>query len=611
MIGQDDTEQELTQQAMRFFDAGDFDQAKPLFQSLCIVQPDEPEYRARLAFISLRQGDPGAAEDHLKVAVALRPFDPQLCYWQAVAVAKQQRMREARGLFEAVLAMAPGMSEAHNDLGHVLRSLGEYDAAERHFTRASEIRPDFIDPIYNFALSCAQRGDFQSAETWYRQVLAIDPDHVESLNNLAFSLRQQGRLEETVECYRHAIQVRPDDASCHANLAHSLENLHRLEEAQEAARRALELEPLHPLATLVLAQISRRGGDLETARLLLESQTTAVISPTHAASINAELGLIYDRLGDFGKAFDCWSRSNAVWRDLLGPERSRDRSYLDYIAQAKDHFTRERVAEWPTNITGSGRDAPVFLVGFPRSGTTLMEQLLDAHPCCYSSREQTLLNGLLDALAIEHGAGFRYPRMLDDLSDDDIRRLAMKYWESADATISKAQGKNLFIDKLPLNIIELWAVRRIFPDARVIVMLRDPRDACLSAYSQSFQPNRAMVYFLELERTAQFYDAVMGLWLHFRESLGLDYLEVRYEDLVQNFRPTLERVFRFLDVEWNDSVLEYHEIAKTGFSRTPSYQDITRPVYQQSVGRWRNYREMMEPVLPVLQKYLAAFDYKD
>lgn len=539
----------------------------------------------------------------------LNPADHTL-YARAVQLVRQGRLMEARDSYLALLAAAPDMAEARNDLGYVLLGLGDPVAAEPHLRAAIGLNPEFAGALFNLGLCRSQQRDPAGAMGWYRRVLEIQSGHFEALNNLANLLRTQGQMEEAVEAYRQATLARPDAAYVLANMAHTLENLHCLDEALETARRALELEPLNPVANLVVAQISRRRGDLDTARRQLEPLAGAGLAPNHAAAVNFELGTIYDRLQDYPQAFEAWSRANAVWRDALGPERSRDTTYLDYIRHVGEQLPHLRVADWPLRVNSELTQQPVFLVGFPRSGTTLMEQLLDAHPDFSSSREQPVLSWLVNLLQ-ERNPGREYPALLDSLTEDEIVQLRADYRQRIATELPDASHTRCFVDKLPLNIVDLLVVRRVFPEAKVLVMLRDPRDACLSAFAQTFQPNRAMVQFLSLEGSARLYSAVMDLWLQLRTMPGLQYLEVHYEDLTVELVPVMQRVLEFLGSAWDPVVEQFHEKAREQYARTPSYQDITAPVYRRAVGRWRHYQAMLAPVLPQLERFVDRFGYRD
>jgi hypothetical protein len=208
------------------------------------------------------------------------------------------------------------------------------------------------------------------------------------------------------------------------------------------------------------------------------------------------------------------------------------------------------------------------------------------------------------------GRTISYPQDLSGFSDADIIKIRQAYWKLVDTQLGdKCHGKRL-IDKLPLNIVELGFVRRIFPESPVITVLRDPRDACVSGFLQAFEMNQAMLAFLDMERTADFYATVMDLWLHYRAVLGLNWVEVRYEDLIQDFEGNVRKLLDHVGEEWNDDVLRFNELAAQRFANTPSYGDVTSPLYKRAVGRWHNYQSILNPVSDRLEKYVAELGYE-
>ena len=254
--------------------------------------------------------------------------------------------------------------------------------------------------------------------------------------------------------------------------------------------------------------------------------------------------------------------------------------------------------------------APVFLVGFPRSGTTLTEEILGAHPGVITSHEQPVLRRLTQEMPAVLGRAFTYPADLDALSDSDIGQLRARYWALASDMVGAAVRDQQFIDKLPLNLVDLALVRRLFPEAHVVQLVRDPRDACLSCYMQAFQPNQAMAPFLDLASTVRMCRDVIELAEHYRGVLGLSWTVLRYEDVVRETEATVRGLLDFLGLEWDPAVLRYYESAQTRYANTPSYQDVTSPLYERAIGRWRNYREYLAPHLDELQKVVSKYDYE-
>ena len=238
-----------------------------------------------------------------------------------------------------------------------------------------------------------------------------------------------------------------------------------------------------------------------------------------------------------------------------------------------------------------------------------MEQILESHPHLTGSREEPLLTRLLDSTATLIGRPFAYPEGLDGLAPAELHTLRAEYWRLARQQVGPEVDTRRLVDKLPLNIIELGFIHRLFPDAKIIVALRDPRDVCLSCYMQSFELNQAMVNFLDLEGTTRLYAAVMDLWRHYRALPELDTFVYRYEDLIDDVEAMARRLLEFLGEPWDPTVLRYHEIARKRYANTPSYQNVTLPIYRKAIGRWRSYAEQLAPHLNVLQPFLEEFGY--
>jgi len=519
-------------------------------------------------------------------------------------------LQQAEATFRQLLRLHPGVAAAHNNLGHVLQLQDRVGEAVEHLQRALELRAGYPEAAYNLALAYTRQGRTEAAEAAYHQALQARPDFPEAHNNLANLLRGKGRSEAALGHYRQAVALRPGFADAHANLAVTLENLHRTDAARDAAQQALAVDPEHPVAGIVMAQLDRRVGHLVAARDRLErlSGLTA-LPPVQAAAVATELGHVLDRLGEPAAAFAAFTRGNVIWKQLLGPERASDEGYFQQVAQASRLFTAARVAGWTCAAPDDALPAPVFLVGFPRSGTTLTEEILGAHPGVITSHEQPILRRLIQEMPGVLGRAFDRQADLDTLSGEDIRQLRARYWALASEMVSAAVRKQRFIDKLPLNLVDLGLVRRLFPEARVIQVVRDPRDACLSCYMQSFQPNQAMVPFLDLARTARLCRQVMELADHYRSVLGLPWLVVRYEAVVGTPEDTARGLLSFLGLDWDGRVMRHHEAARTRYANTPSYQDVTSPLYKRAIGRWHNYRQFLAPVLGELQGVLDKYGY--
>jgi len=209
------------------------------------------------------------------------------------------------------------------------------------------------------------------------------------------------------------------------------------------------------------------------------------------------------------------------------------------------------------------------------------------------------------------GRQIRYPEDFDKLAPKELTLLRQHYWALARQMLNTDFEGKILLDKLPLNLIELCFIHRLFPDARVVVVLRDPRDSCLSCFMRGFVPNEAMINFVTLEQTAKLYAAVMDFWIHLRAFIGQPWIEIRYEDIVEDFDNSTRRLLEFLGLEWSEAVMNYHQNTKMRDVRTPSYGDITQPIFRRAMGRWRNYSGPMATTRNTLQPYVEAFGYNN
>ena len=368
----------------------------------------------------------------------------------------------------------------------------------------------------------------------------------------------------------------------------------------------------------MLARIERREGQAEAARDRLRSLDAAGVALGAAAF--TELGQAHDHLGEFDDAFDAFTRANQHMSDKVGDAATVWRAnYLRHIGRYRQWYDPSRAAGWEAPAHATSRATPVFFVGFPRSGTTLLEQILDSHPNLATSGEEPLLTRLQQTLPKILGRDEAFPEVLDDLGPDEVAALAEWYKGEAERRLDIDLVSRRLVDKLPLNIVHLGLARRLFPSAPVIVALRDPRDVVLSCFMQNFRVNQAMAHFLSIEGTARLYAAVMELWLHYRSDAGLNAIEYRYEDLIADTEGSARRVFEFLGEPWNENVLQYQNRASERFVSTPSYADVSTPsyadvstpIYNRSIGRWRNYARQLAPALPIVAPFVREFGYSE
>ncbi|MEQ8850646.1 MAG: sulfotransferase [Phycisphaerales bacterium] len=492
---------------------------------------------------------------------------------QAIALHRSGQLAGAEAAYRAVLSKSPGLADAKGMLGLVVAGQGRVDEGMMLLEEARRLKPK--DPTICF--------------------------------NLGNLLRNAGRLEEARGCYEAVVSVRRDHGEAWYGLAVVEEQARNRSAACEAANEALRCSPGHAMATIVLARLERGAGELDAAESRLNALLAAsTLQPVERVHASVELGRVLDRAGQYEDAFEAFDAGQAAMRLMPEYARSRPERFREMVGRLPAVVTPERLRSWRA-AGAPGERSPIFLVGFPRSGTTMMEQILGAHPACVTTDERPFVQNLVRALPSV--AGLDHPEALAVLDDGAASRLRALYDEQVTGFVGDVSGVDAIVDKQPMNLAYVGLLRRVFPGMKLIVVIRDPRDVCLSCYMQAFTPNQAMANFCDLATTVELYASLMSFWLNVRDALADDLLEVRYEDAIADTPAVAGRLLEFVGLPWTDDVLAFHEKVGDRYIRTPSSEAVARPVYDTSVGRWRRYRSRLEPHLDRLHPFVEAFGY--
>jgi tetratricopeptide (TPR) repeat protein len=521
----------------------------------------------------------------------------------ALTHARSGRLADAEKLCGQLLAQPIGDPEARHLLGVIRNIQGRHAEAEALLRQALTERPAIAK--YHSNLGNALRGleRLDEAEACYRHALALDPAFDDARANLAKLLYAMKRWDEAIAEYQQLIRNNPQDAASHASLAFLLESSNRLAEAEQVAAAGLKLDPANPSMNLAMAICERSAGKLEEALQRFDAIDPTGMDIRQAATFHCERGLLYDRLDRIDAAFADFAEGNRLQaQGIHQSDINKDR-----YAAGLDRFAQLDVS-WLRDIPAAsiGLPAPVFLVGFPRSGTTLLDQILDSHPKIQTLEEKPIVGILCDDIdKLVSGK----PDSLKALKPEQLVRLRQLYFEYV-ADFMELRPGNLLIDKFPLNITRVPYILRVFPDARFILALRHPCDCVLSCFMHLFDPNDAMANFYTLEDTAALYARVMGLWRHWAELLPLRHRRVYYEHLVHDLPAEIKPLLDFLGLEWREEMARPHEhAARRGFINTPSYSQVIQPIYQRAAGRWRRYLPYLSEVMGTLQPYIDYFGY--
>jgi tetratricopeptide (TPR) repeat protein len=489
---------------------------------------------------------------------------------------------------------------------------GRAAQAEADFRAALADAPDDFTLLDLLGLSLAAGGRLAEGLQAIDSALRLRPDYPPALVNRGWVLENLGDLAGARSAYHSALSISPTNARAHSGLALLAARAGLSAEARREAAEALRLANGEPGARLALAMAALSEGDAagserEARALLAEPEP---LHPQQVGVAYTVLGDALDRQERFAEAFEGYERANAALREAYEP-RFRDggtASGMTVVERLRRGFAAVKASDWSHGPSADDADADAqghaFVLGFPRSGTTLVGQVLDAHPRATTLDElETLAEPGAAYLADEAGLARLAGAPPAELAD--FRR---RYWDRIAAAGVTPAGR-LLVDKLPMNTLGLPVIARLFPAAKVVFVRRDPRDVVLSCFRRQFVMNGSNWEFLSLESAARFYDAVMRLAQDYLRTLPLDVQVLRYESLVGDFAGEAERLRLFLGLPPDPAMTEFRGAANSADIATPSAAQVAGGLSGEGVGQWRRYEAQLEPVIPILAPWIEAFGY--
>lgn len=434
--------------------------------------------------------------------------------------------------------------------------------------------------------------------------------------NLALYLAEQlqywNDYSAALEVCKEAVQINPGFVRGYQLLALTHSRLNQKKSALAAGRKALKLAPNSAVLAILLATLEAADGLTEDAKRRLEKVLqNPLLTPEEQFRAHKELARILDKLGEYGQVFAHLRVSGEVSPRL--PEVTRQDANLvpQMLEINKAKFDRELLGRWSTTSFPVDQPAPVFLLGFMRTGTTLTQEVLGAHPEVFVADETDLVISVAKELGRLSNNQGSVPEQLKKLDLAGVLHLRAFYWNRARALYGGKIGSRLLLDKTTMNTIDLGLINCLFPDAKLIFLLRDPRDVCLSCFMQTMIPTPSTVHLLSWQSTARFYARVMDWWMTVKPQLTMGFIEFRYEDAVFQFEPAFRKVFVFLGLSWDPAVADFHKNAAGKYIASPSFNQVSQPLYSSSVGRWRHYAAEYESISAWLQPFISAFEYDD
>ena len=577
-------------------------------------------------------------------ALAIFPGSELFLTLKAMALQAIGRYAEAADAFRTLAAREPGSQRHWSNFGLMLRYAGRLDEARDAFSRALAIAPRDYDTLINYGLLLLDMGRLGEARHRFLDAIEVEPDSPEAAIYAASTCFECGDIRRAAELIPPPAVWPALDADLRHDLAMALINVGRVEEAERLldprnladadpktlARLAMlhertnRLESADAMLARVNAHVDGNDLDLHTDALTVESAlamrrrdyrraqaaTEALLAlklpPAAQAGAWFTLATIADKEKRPDEAMEHLARAHALQLQLAAEMVPDVALSDDEPLRIATKWMRSEECGFAERASTPVSGSPVFIVGFPRSGTTMLEQMLDAHPRYASMDEQPILQRCIERM---QAMGHEYPHALDRLDAAQLDEIRAVYWREVGRVLTLGEGQVL-VDKNPLNLLRLPMIVRMFPDARIILALRHPCDVVLSCYMQNFRSPAFMTLCSSLERLSKSYVNAMRNWIHHQALLHPNVLRLHYEETVAGFPQQVARIADFLGIEEREHLARFSEHADAkGYISTPSYSQVIEPVNTRAMGRWQMYRRHFEPVLPILQPVADHWGY--
>lgn len=597
--------------AGQFMQAGLLQQAEEVFNHIMQIDPNNARALHMVGVIAFQAGDSKRAVTMFKKAVRINPANPGYQNNLGLALRELERYNDAIIAYKKALRLNPDYADAYNNMGNVYKAQEKFDDAVACYEKALGLQPGDPDLYINMAHVYKALYRYADAEASCLKALELDPDNGEWHDKLGGIYRKQDKFDVAIASYQKAIQLGPFSPYTYFNLAGCLERVSRLNEAKKAIDSLLAKDDGGQAVFFQAAKIEYRLGNYQAAADYIEKLDYTDVTHTELRQFTFQAGKIYNRLGRHADAYQMFRRGNedilACEQEALTREEKANTNFLMDPSPLYGWFTVERVSQLKAKKYDDGLPPPVCMVSFPRSGTTLLDQVLASHSSILTLEEKGTLSHMMRAYGKDAAREAFF-----NATEEEVLSQRQNYWKLQAEFLddSSIPDDRLVVDRNPFHTIHLGHIWRFFPEAKILFALRDPRDVCLSCFMQNFAMNSGTCNFLTLKGTAEYYAQVMDLFFYFRDVLPLDIHFVQYEKLVANLEDEARKAIAFLGLEWEESVLDFQKTAKSRHIKTASYHQVIKPIYTSAAGRWKRYEEQLQDVLPILEPYAKAFGYE-
>jgi tetratricopeptide (TPR) repeat protein len=538
-------------------------------------------------------------------ALALDPAHVEAYYGLGAALQGQMRFDEASACFQRALAIDPGYAEAHCSLASVFQAQKQATAAIASYEKALAIDPDYPEAQFGLATVLQTEKRYEEAIACYERALVHKPDYVEAYRNIGVALQAVNRHEEAVLSFEEALAIKPSDAETQTYLGFALQEIGRIDDARRAFAKAVYLEPDKPRRYFGLVNSARMtADDPALAAMNVLARDPGPLSPDERVQLHFALGKALSDVGEHQRSFDHLLEGNRLKRHQTEYDERTTRGVFDSIRQV---FTPELMRA--KGGAGHPSGLPVFIVGMPRSGSTLAEHILASHSRVFGAGERDDFRSVMVSIGADTAAA-PFPNSVPGLTSKQLHALAATYLARLEraALAGRVMGSDppqRIIDKTLIHFGFVGLIRLTLPNARIIHTCRDPLDTCLSCFSKLFEGDQPFSY--DLGELGRYYRAYHQLMQHWRTLLPPGaMLDVQYESLVTDFEKQARNILAFCGLEWDEACLSFYETKRV--VRTASVVQVRQPIFRSSISRWRPDDDLLRPLITGLGPDLFGDD---
>lgn len=556
----------------------------------------------------------------------------------AQSYVEKSNFEKASNIYKKILKKYPNNFDANFNLGTILAKKNKLEESVELLEKAASINPNLEKIFNNLGLIYLNLGNIEKALEKTNKAIYLNPNSSIAYNHLGLIYSNLGNFNEAIESYSKSLKFNPNNIQVNYNLGNLFKRINDVKNSEKYFHKTLELNQKHLPAynnLLELYDISNQNEkfkellkkgeinfennstiDLFRAKLFYKlkkfKEVVKILKNINFGvdenfKENSRLELIaksHDQLGNFKESYYFFVKNNNLSKKIDKNNANKE-IFIEIINKRIKYFTNLKVNDWEIEKKNDDFKDPVFLIGFPRSGTTLLDTILRSHPSIDVLEEKPIVDKYIEKLEKKIDYNFDNLKSSNERFKKEMRSF---YFDQRKKYLN--DKKKIIIDKMPLNIIYVGEIFRYFPKAKFILAIRNANDCVLSCFMQNFLLNHAMANFLNLKDASKMYDLVMKLWEIYTNKFSIDFHTIKYEDLISNFKGSVSDLLKFLDLSWSEEVSEFYKTSQTrGIIATPSYNQVNQPLYSKSIGRWKNYQKELIEEKQYLESWIKKYGY--